>query len=243
VDESSRTAVGIGLGSLGAIVVAGALVGVRDQLGPTNAALILLLFVLLAAIIGGRRAGAVVAVVAGISFDFFHTKPYGSFTISDGQEIITMVLLMAVGMAIGEIAIRADRIRDTTYRRDTGVRRIHTIASIAAAGHSSEEVIAAVCRELTAVLRLDRCWFEPAPYEGELPAIQPSGSIDTNEYHYTPTGFELPAGGAELVVRSGDDVIGRFVLMPRVGVGTALDDRLVAVALADQVSVVLGRAG
>src|SRR5439155_1372048 len=76
-----------------------------------NAALVLVLFVLLGAIIGGRRAGYLVAIVAAMSFDFLHTRPYGSLKIADGKDILTLVLLVAVGMIIGEIALRADRIR------------------------------------------------------------------------------------------------------------------------------------
>ena len=46
----------------------------------------------------------------------------------------------------------------------------------------------------------------------------------------------------EIPVRSGDRIIGRFVLLPTPGVGISKDDRLIALALADQVGIVLGRA-
>ena len=43
------------------------------------------MFVLLGAVTGGRGAGVVSALVAAISFDFFHTRPYGSLKITDGN--------------------------------------------------------------------------------------------------------------------------------------------------------------
>ena len=80
------------------------------------------------------------------------------------------------------------------------------------------------------------------PYLGALDTIEETGSLTTHEYRYTREGFELSRDGVEIPVRSGDHVIGRFVLIPTPGVGISKEDRLVARALADQVGIVLGRA-
>ena len=69
-----------------------------------------------------------------------------------------------------------------------------------------------------------------------------TGSLTTKEFHYTHEGFELTREGVEIPVRSGDRILGRFVLIPTPGVGISKDDRLVALTLADQVGIVLGRA-
>ena len=242
VDAKSRIAFGSGIGALGAIAASAALVPLREQLGPANAALVLVLFVLVGAVIGGRRAGFMVAVVAAMSFDFLHTRPYGSLKIADGKDVLTLVLLIAVGMIIGEIALRADRIRDAGTRRWAGVRRIHRVAQLAADGQAADDVILAVTAELTDTLHLQNCWFERAPYLGVLDAIGETGSLTTREFRYTRDGFELSREGVEIPVRSGDRIIGRFVLIPTPGVGISKDDRLIALALADQVGIVLGRA-
>lgn len=55
----------------------------------------------------------------------------------------------------------------------------------------------------------------------------------------TRGGFELPSDGAELQVLSRGQPVGRFVLVPKPGTGFSLDQRVVAVALADQVGAVL----
>ena len=96
--------------------------------------------------------------------------------------------------------------------------------------------------ELTDTLHLQNCWFERAPYLGALDAIGETGSLTTREFRYTRDGFELSREGVEIPVRSGDRIIGRFVLLPTPGVGISKDDRLIALALADQVGIVLGRA-
>ena len=45
-----------------------------------------MIVVVAAASIGGRVAGAVVAVIASISFNFFHTRPYLTVRIDDASR-------------------------------------------------------------------------------------------------------------------------------------------------------------
>ena len=96
--------------------------------------------------------------------------------------------------------------------------------------------------ELTETLQLQDCFFERAPFaEDSRPLMEPTGAILTSVHRHTGHGFELPAEGLTLPVRSGERVLGRFVMQPTGGVGVSLD-KMVAVALADQLGVVLGRA-
>ena len=51
-------------------------------------------------------------------------------------------------------------------------------------------------------------------------------------------GFELPEQGVDLPVLARGREIGRFVLIPTPGIATTLEERVVAVAIADQVATV-----
>src|SRR5262249_50297541 len=93
----------------GPLAVSGLLLIVRDDVFATNAALVLVLPVLAAAIVGGRWGGVVSAVVAALCFDFFFTRPYYSFTISRHDDVETTVVLLAVGLVVGEVVVRARR--------------------------------------------------------------------------------------------------------------------------------------
>ena len=88
---------GMAIGAIGPIVVAGALVGVRDSVANADVALLLVLVVVLAAVTGGWQAGAVGRSSAALSFDFFHTKPYLSLTIDSRDDVETAPLLLLVG--------------------------------------------------------------------------------------------------------------------------------------------------
>src|SRR4051812_18039255 len=92
------------------LALSGLLVAVRSQFFATNAALMLVLAVLTAAIVGGRRGGVISAVVAAACFDFFFTRPYYSLAIHGRHDIETTIVLLVVGLVVGELVVRSRRI-------------------------------------------------------------------------------------------------------------------------------------
>jgi hypothetical protein len=240
-DRGVKTLVGAAVGSLGALFTAAALVGVRGDIQNANVALVLVLFVVLGAVTGGQGAAAISAFVAAIAFDFFHTKPYNSLKISDGNDVLTTVLLLAVGLAIGEIAIRAQRVYTQREDEQRQLRRIRRIAGLAAGGEGVDDLLLAVTAELIETLDLQNAWFERLPFVAALPRLERSGVIEATEHHFANGEFELPREGVALPVVGAGQTMGRFVLIPTPGVGVSKERRLSAVALADHVGAALAR--
>src|SRR5262245_24461442 len=81
----------------------------RDHPAHTNAALALVLLVVAAAATGIRTAGITAAVSSAAWYDFFLTRPYESFHISNQTDLETFVLLVLVGIAVTEIALWGHR--------------------------------------------------------------------------------------------------------------------------------------
>ncbi|MEU7905749.1 DUF4118 domain-containing protein [Actinoplanes sp. NPDC049118] len=54
---------------------------------------------------GNRLAGYLAALSAGVWFDFYFTEPYQRLTIGDRSDVETFVLLLAVGIAVTELAV------------------------------------------------------------------------------------------------------------------------------------------
>ena len=82
-DREPTSAVAMAIAGLGPIRVAAALVSVRGHLVNVNVALVLVVVVVLAAVAGGRAAGALAAVMAALSYEFFspsRLSPCGSPT-------------------------------------------------------------------------------------------------------------------------------------------------------------------
>ena len=101
-----------GVGGLAvAVAVAAALSPLRSHIGQASAALSLVLVVIGAAALGGRVAAAVTSAGAALAFNFFHVPPVHSFHIAATASVVTSVLMIAVGVAVGELAVRNARDR------------------------------------------------------------------------------------------------------------------------------------
>jgi hypothetical protein len=237
--DGMRRDVGLAFGGLAPIAVAAVLVGARGHIQNANVALILVVVVVGAAAIGGRVAGVCAAAVSAVSFDFFHTEPYLRLTIASADDVETTVLLLVVGLLVGHLAAGAMRAAASAAESLVEIRRIHRVAELAARGEEPAEVIEAAQAELTNLLTLSSCRFEAQPILTLLPRLERNGQLDNKVWRYRNGGFELPAGGVELPVYGRGQQLGRFVLEPTAGVGVSLEQRVVAVAIADQVGAAL----
>jgi hypothetical protein len=233
---------GFAIAVLGPIAVACALLPFRDHIRTSNVALVLVLAVLIAAVAGGRPGGAIAALVAAVSFDFLFTRPYYSFSINNGDDVQTVVLLLAVGLAVGEIVARSRRSRAVARRRSREAEYLRHIAELAAGGESPGRLVTIVQNELTEILDLKSCRFERPPFPTSLPQLRHRG-IRVDAGSPDPGGLNSQV---ELPVRGGGRLLGRFVLTMRAdGTGIALppESRRLAAALADQLGAALADSG
>jgi hypothetical protein len=227
-------------GAVAAIAVAAALVTVRDTFGNTNMALVLVVVIVAAAALGGRFVGAVTSVAAALAFNFFHTQPYRTLAVDNSEDITTIVLLLVVGLIVGELANLHRTSRAAQAVQSEAAHHLEHVAALVAEGKPVEEVWQAVKAGLVAELGLQACWFEPAPFERPLPSLRRSGRLE-GPLTYAREGFALPEQGAQLTVEHGGRLLGRLVLVPSRGHGVPIERRRVAVALADNLAVSLAK--
>lgn len=243
----------IAIAGLVPILVGALLVPLRSHVGVADLALVLMAVVVLAALAGGRAAGAVAALTATLSFDFFLTRPYLTLRIASRDDIETALILLVVGTAVGQYAARFRAARQSGDRARQGVTGIHRVAELAVSGADPERVIDACRRELSALVELRECRFEPAsphdaPSHDRLPRLERDGTIARPRGPISVVrlgrgaGTEIPEGGLELTVLSEGRTTGRFVLVPEPGEGLDPERGRIAVALADQVGLALAGA-
>ncbi len=227
--------------SLGALVVFGVAVGLTALPGgrPPASVTVLVLVAVVVAVggLGGKLAGAVAAVMASLCFNFFHTEPYLSLRIHGGADVVTFLLLLAVGLGAGSLAGRAADARALSRERRSGITAVHRVAELAAAGASAEVVRAAVERALVAELDLAGAEHRAGPVPDGVPRVGRRGTLDLRHYRYTGHGFEIPETGLALPVARAGAEVGWFHLTGRPGAGVTKDDLLVAVTLADLVAL------
>src|SRR5262245_25927663 len=156
---------------VGPVAVSAVLVAFRGDVFATNAAIVLVLPVLAAAIVGGRRGGVVSAVVAAACFDFFFTRPYYSFTIDRRADVETTVVLLVVGVVVGEIVTRARESRCIARVSRREVEQIRRVAELAAGRGPNARLITVVEHEVVTILGARGVRFERPPFATWLPRV------------------------------------------------------------------------
>jgi hypothetical protein len=241
VTHLSRDHIALIAGLLGPLAVAAILLPWRASWSNTNVALLLVVAVVAVAAIGSRAAGALAAVSAAAWFDFFFTRPYERFTIRGSVDITTAVLLLAVGVAVSQLAARARRLRVITITDAGYLAQIHEAASIAKSAEAGT-VVDTVKAQLISVLDLEDCRFEYGSLLGRPPRLEPDGTVVIGHTRWDVEQFGLPAAEIELRAFANGQYYGRFMMRARPGAKPSLQARLVAVTLADQAGRAFGAA-
>jgi Domain of unknown function (DUF4118) len=229
----TRDRVAILLGLLAPFAGALALLPLRGHWSNTNVALLLVVIVVAVAAMGSRIAGGLAAASAFAWFDFFFTRPYLRFTISRSADVSTAVLLLLVGLAVSQLAVRTRRLRVESITDARYLDLIHHAAELSAAG-SGDAAVGYVRDQLCELLELESCRFEYGTLVGHPPRLEPDGSILAGHRRWDVGEFGFPAGDIELRTFSGGHYLGRFMMTPRPLARPTLQARLVAVTLADQ---------
>ena len=225
---------------VGPLAVSAFLALFRAHSANTNAALVLVLVVVAVAANGSRLAGVVAALSAGLWFDVLLTKPYGHLVIDRRSDVETTLLLLAVGVAVTEIALRGRQAYARADRDAAYLAGIHAAAAAASSSVSASTISSRISDELTQVLGLSHCRFERGVAGVGAPIrLRPDGTLEWRG-QALPEGAALPAGrDIELVVEQSGELRGRFLMTPAPSRVPSLEQRRIAVTLATQVASVL----
>lgn len=217
------------------------LVPLRDQLTRTNAALVLVVVVVAAAASGSRPAGASAALSAGGCFDFLLTRPYQSFSITARDDVATALLLVVVGLAVSELAVRGQRQRARSTRAEAYLEGLRAALETLADDAPPDVLVERIRERLVVTLDLTGCRFEPGPAPaGRFPRLGRDGEVAVEGAVCDIRHFGLPVNRPiELPVGTGEAAVGRYWLQARPGARPGPAERLVAVALADRAATAL----
>jgi hypothetical protein len=232
------------IGGLVPLLAALALVPVRGEVHQATVALVLMAAVVLAASIGDRRAGLVAAVTATMSYDFFSTHPYLSLKIESSDDVQTALVLLATGLVVGTLTSqrlgRQRHLERAVARGADEVARLHRVADLIAHGAQPAEILFTCERELTGLLRLEGCDHHDGDVELGLPRLERNGALRGGSLRFVEGEFALPVEGVELPILHLGQQVGAFLLTPDPDVGVTMEQRLVAVAIADQAGAAIG---
>ena len=189
----------------------------------------------------GRRHRAAICLDAVVRLLLHPPVPVAAAS-TRRDDIETTLLLLAVGLIVGEIVVRAqpgagrpDRGRDEIARSTGSRSRSRPVAACRGAGSPSSG-------SSSALLSLRDCGFERAPYDLALPRLERSGAHrDDGAPVRRRRRSRCPAEGVAIPVLGAAQESGRLVLTPDPSVGVSLEERVVAIALADQLGAAIAR--
>ena len=233
LDRPARTAVALAAATVLPVAVAAALIPLRSGIPSPTVALALAAVVSLLAATGTRATAVVAAVSAGAGFDLFHTRPYGSLAITRAQDVQTTALLLVVGLIVGQLAAVNRRHRTLAAQSSYDLGRIHAVAEMVAAGEPAEQVVQAVANELSDLLSLKSCRFDPSFADRPGPFIERYGDVSWGAIRWGFQTLGFPSREVSLVVEHQSRPLGRYVLVAEPGSRVSEDQLLAAVALAD----------
>jgi hypothetical protein len=188
--------------------------------------------VILSALAGFTRLRAAVlgaVVMSAVGFTYFDTEPYLKFQISRTPDLVTAVLLLVVGLTIGETSRHTVVTRRAENSAEARLRRVQDAASRVARGEELPVLAHAVAGEIEAVLPgVEECWFSTDPI--------PQGTVEVGRDGGHSTIDPVATDAFALPVWALGRVVGYYVGRPSVALIAATPGQLrTATALADQV--------
>jgi hypothetical protein len=217
------------------VAVAAAWVPVRGDLPNTDVALLLVLCAGAAATVGGRWAYVIGAVAGAAAFDFFDTPPYGQLYMTRARDVVTTVVLVAVGLLVGELCVRLRSYRLMADRREGDFTVMSSAARLIAVGEDTSMVVEALAGELVSRLGLADCDFEYGPLVDDRPYVGRDGSLVNFETRSSDGSW----AEIDLPVWAGTEVVGRYRMYLSSGSPPSTDRLLAAVGIAEQAGAAL----
>jgi two-component system sensor histidine kinase KdpD len=147
------TAAGISLA-----VATGAVALLEEILGVPNASAAYLVAVVLVALLVGTDGAIVTAVGAAALYNFLFTEPLYTFIVHDSGVLLSVVLLLFVGIVVGQLAARQRDRAELAGAREREARALFGVSRVLATRSSMEEALARILDVVVVEAGLDRAW-------------------------------------------------------------------------------------
>ncbi|UJW86403.1 ATP-binding protein [Devosia sp. SL43] len=187
---------GLPLVSVGATTLFG--LGINALIALQNLSMLYLAAVLLSAVIAGRFSALLAAILSFLAYNFFFIEPTGELTVAQPQEVLSLVIFIAVALAAGQLAAR---LREQVELARSQARQSQSLLDFSrklSGAHGQDSVLDAIASHLHASLGRPAVVLVPDDAgELDLAAVwPPDQSLDSTELTAARWAFEKrePAG-------------------------------------------------
>jgi two-component system sensor histidine kinase KdpD len=235
------------------LALATVLVGyLQDVLGVPNPSAVYLVAVVATAIVSGTAGAIATAVGAFLLYNYLFTEPRYTLSMHEPGVWLSVVLLLFVGVVVGQLAALQRSRADVATQREREARALFSVSRALATRDSIDAVLADIARALEVDAHMDRVVISLGdggmPFENRgavihqlrrMPAETPAQWVKVHQptLRPRPNAEPLPVGtdAFRVLIESGTQTIGSiWGLRSRVaGSPDAADSRLLSAA-ADQ---------
>jgi two-component system sensor histidine kinase KdpD len=131
----------------------------ENIIGVPNAASVYLVAVVAVALASGLRAAIVVAVVSVLTYDFLFTRPYFTLTIDDPGEWLSVLLLLFVGIVVGQLAALQRLRAEQALAREREARAMFQVTRGLATRSTTADVLPEIAGVLMPNGGMERVWI------------------------------------------------------------------------------------
>ncbi len=140
-----------------------------------NASPVYLLAVVVTALLSGTL-GALLAAVSGILiYDYLFTHPVHTFTISDPAEWLNLILLLFVGVVVGQLTALERARAVTAETREREARELFLVSRALATRSSTTAVLSEIAEVVRREAGLRAVWFALGPDEASERIVATAG--------------------------------------------------------------------
>jgi K+-sensing histidine kinase KdpD len=218
------------LGPVLAIAVAWASSRVRSDMSIANTALALA-FVCVAAALVSPMAGFVTSAFAALALNYFHTTPIHSLRMTDGDEILTVVLLVLLGSAVSVATTIRVRAKVAFHRTDESLAAARELQELLSHGGALPAVwhtaVQSICAQAGSI---DVSLLPATPSEVPVISHRSSGPGSDGDT------VVIPETGAALLLPNGR---GALLLRPQAGLGAITAARTMLLQFGNQLAAAL----
>lgn len=138
-----------------------------------NVALLYLLPVMVGSTMYGLRQGLFAGLASSMAYNFFFLPPVGSLTVSNPENVVTLVVLLGVAIATSHLASRARVQADVAGSSARQNAAIAGFARQVASVRTTEELAQAICAEIARLFEVRAAFLMPSPHGLQLVAAFP----------------------------------------------------------------------
>jgi two-component system sensor histidine kinase KdpD len=246
---------GLPLLSVGATSVLGR--GLTALLALQNLSMLYLAAVLLSAVIAGRASALIAAGLSFLAYNLLFIEPIGTLTVAQPQEVLSLIIFIAVALAAGQLAARLRESADLARQQARQSQALLDFSRKLSSAHGQDSVLDAVASHLNSTFTRPAVVLLPDDSGDLAPAAAwpPDQQLDPTELTAARWACEKKEAAGFLTgtlpqvrylfrpIISAQRLLGvaGLVMGPR-DIPLAADEERTLVALLDQTAIALDRA-